>query len=211
MELDELKSLINDRMERVQKEKSPAEIALLMGKKTKSVTGKIKRSLLIELIVSILFTLICAAVAVFTKYDALRIYFGIFTFVSLLFIPLVYRKLNKTKKLSDTILPVKNNLQVLVKLIREYIRRYFQLTMALIPVSLIISFILGYTDGDLSNSSTQNSFFTDLIESPLRLTFLIAYIILFSVGMYYFTKWYLKKLYGNYIKQLEDLIAELEE
>jgi hypothetical protein len=211
MELDELKSLINDRMERVQNEKSATEIALLMGKKTNSVTGKIKRSLIIELIVSIVFTLICAAVAVLTKYDSLRIYFGIFTFVSLVFIPLLYRKLNKTKKLSNTILPVKNNLQVLVKLMREYIRRYFQLTMALIPISLIISFILGYTDGNLSDSSTQNSFFTNLIESPLRVTFLIAYIILFSVGMYYFTKWYLKKLYGNYIKQLEDLIAELEE
>ncbi|QEC66098.1 hypothetical protein FRZ67_01805 [Panacibacter ginsenosidivorans] len=211
MELDELKSLINGRMERVQKEKSPAEIALLMGRKTQSITGKIKRSLLIELIITIVFTVSCAAITVFAKYHSLRIYFGIFTIISLLFIPLLYLKLNKTRKLTNTIFPVKNNLQVLVKLIHEYIRRYFQLTMALIPLSIIISFILGYTDGNLSDSSTQNSFFSNLIESPLLMTFLIAYIILFSVGMYYFTKWYLKKLYGNYVKQLEDLIAELEE
>ena len=41
MELDELKSLINERMERVQTEKSPADLAVLLGKKTQSVTAKI--------------------------------------------------------------------------------------------------------------------------------------------------------------------------
>jgi hypothetical protein len=32
-----------------------------------------------------------------------------------------------------------------------------------------------------------------------------------TVGIYYFTKWYLKKLYGNYVNELKIYINELKE
>jgi len=207
MELDELKSLINERMERVQTEKSPADIAMLLGKKTQAVTAKIKRSLVIEMVTSVAFTLACIAIAVFGTYSSLRIYFAIFAVICALFIPLLYILFNKTKKLSSTALPVKSNLQTLIKIIREYVKRYFQLTMALIPISLIIAFSLVYTQENLYNP-VQDTFF---VGSPLKTALIAGYIILFSIGMYYFTKWYLKKLYGNYVQQLEMLIEELEE
>jgi hypothetical protein len=211
MELDELKLLINERMERVQLEKSPDDIALMLSKSTNSVVGKIIRSLVLELIVSIFFSIACLAVAVFAPYSSLRIYFGIFTVVCSLFIPVLYLKLKKTKRLTSSAMPVKKNLQTLIALIKAYIKRYFQLTMALIPISIIISFMLGYKDENLNSPDLANPFFTDLIDSPLKLSFIIVYITGFSVGMYYFTKWYLKKLYGNYILQLEELLDELEE
>jgi len=211
MELDELKSLINQRMERVHPAKSSAEIALLLGKKTRSVVDKIRKSLIIELVTSVIFTFVCLAVAIFGAYTSLRIYFGIFTVICALFIPLLYIKLVKTKKLSNTVVPVKKNLQVLILLIKEYIKRYFQLTMVLIPISLIISFALGYSDENLNNPDLSNPFFPNFIGSPVRIAIVAVYVIVFSVGMYYFTKWYLKKLYGNYIQQLEQLLAELEE
>jgi len=123
----------------------------------------------------------------------------------------LYIKLNKTRKLTNSAMPVKKNLQTLIALIKAYIKRYFQLTMALIPISLIISFMLSYKDENLNSPDLSNPFFADLINSPLKLTFIIVYITVFAVGMYYFTKWYLKKLYGNYIHQLEELLDELEE
>ena len=211
MELDELKLLINEKMERVQLEKSPDDIAIMLNKSTNSVVGKIIRSLIIELVVSVIFTIACLAVAVFGAYSSLRIYFGIFTVICALFIPVLYIKLNKTRKLTNSAMPVKKNLQTLIALIKAYIKRYFQLTMALIPISLIISFMLSYKDENLNSPDLSNPFFADLINSPLKLTFIIVYITVFAVGMYYFTKWYLKKLYGNYIHQLEELLDELEE
>lgn len=211
MELDELKSFINERMERVHAVKSPADIALLLGKKTQSVVGKIKTSLILEMIISAVFTLACIAVAIFGVYTSLRIYFAIFALVCLLFIPLLYLLFKKTNKLSSTALPVKGNLQALSLLIKEYVRRYFQLTMASIPISLLTAFLLGYTDESLYNPDSNTSFFSVLFESPLIISVIIVYILIFSVGMYYFTRWYLKKLYGNYLVQLEILIIELEE
>lgn len=211
MELDELKSLINERMERVHAAKSSADIALFLGRKTQSVVGKIKRSLVIEMMVSAVFTILCIAVAVFGAYTSLRIYFAIFAVVCALFIPLLYLLLKKTNKLSSAALPVKSSLQTLVNLVREYIKRYFQLTMAIIPISLIIAFLLGYADENLYDSKINNPFIPNLIDSPLKISLLIGYLIIFSTAMYYFTRWYLKKLYGNYIVQLEMLIKELEE
>lgn len=211
MELDELKLLINERIERVQLEKSPDDIALMLSKSTNSVVGKIIRSLIIELVVSVIFTIACIAVALFGAYNSLRIYFGIFAVVCAVFIPVLYIKLNKTRRLTSSAMPVKKNLQTLIALIKAYIKRYFQLTMALIPVSLIISFMLGYNDENSNSADLSNPFFTGIINSPLKLTFIIVYIIIFTIGMYYFTKWYLKKLYGNYIHQLEELLDELEE
>jgi len=211
MELDELKLLINERIERVQLEKSPDDIALMLSKSTNSIIGKIIRSLIIELVVSVIFTIACVAIALFGAYNSLRIYFGIFAVVCAVFIPVLYIKLNKTRRLTSSAMPVKKNLQTLIALIKAYIKRYFQLTMALIPVSLIISFMLGYNDENSNSADLSNPFFTGIINSPLKLTFIIVYIIIFTVGMYYFTKWYLKKLYGNYIHQLEELLDELEE
>ncbi|MEP6844784.1 MAG: hypothetical protein ABI861_02225 [Panacibacter sp.] len=212
MELDELKSYINGRMERVDAAKSPADIALLLGKKTHSVIGKLKRSLIIELISAIVFTFVCIAIAIFGAYTSLRIYFAIFAVVCALFIVFLYVLLTKTKRLGSSVLPVKSNLQILVNLIREYIKRYFQLTMALIPVSMILALMLGYTDENLYNPEQHDSFFPNFfIGSTLKIALVAGYLVIFSVGMYYITKWYLKKLYGNYMCQLEILIKELEE
>ena len=45
------------------------------------------------------------------------------------------------------------------------------------------------------------------------LVFISATIVLLSLGiygMYHFTKWYLKKLYGNYLNELKQCILELQ-
>lgn len=211
MELDELKSLINERMERVHIEKSPTDIALMLGKNTNSVVGKIIRSLIIELVVTIIFTILCLAVTIFGAYASLRIYFGIFTVVCIVFVPILYMKIIKTKKLTDSAVPVKKNLQILIALIKAYIKRYFQFTMLLIPISFMIALALGYSDESLNNPDISNGFFPDFIQSPLKISIMVLYIVVFTIGMYYFTKWYLKKLYGNYVHQLEELLDELEE
>lgn len=206
MELDELKILFKENYNSTQAIKSTAEISLLLNRKTQSVISKIKRSLLIELIACIVFTLACAIIAMLTNLDYMRIYFLIFGAVWLLFLPVLWFLLQKTNRLSRFSLPVKSNLESIVKILKEYITRYFQLTMALIPITLAVVLMLGYDDKSIN---LDNPFYLNF--STKQVIFIIAYIVLFSVGMYYFTKWYLKKLYGNYIHQLEQLIKELEE
>jgi MFS family permease len=211
MELDELKILLKEKLYTQHPEKSTEYISSLLSKNTQSVIGKLKRSLWIEIIACLMFTLACAAVGIIGKYASLRIYFSIFAVLCFLFLPVLWFLLQKTKKLSSISLPVKSNLEFLVKILKEYVKRYFQLTMALIPITIFIAFSLGYSDENLHNPKLHNPFFPTLIGSTQSIIFVIIYLILFSVGMYYVTKWYLKKFYGNYIEQLQSLIKELED
>lgn len=206
MELDELKILFKERFDVQQPPKSVEEISLLLGKKTQSIVSKLKRSLRIELITCIVLTIACAAIAVFAVYTELRIYFSIFALLCFLFLPLLWFLLKKTERLSRSALPVKSNLESIVKILREYIKRYFQITMALIPVSLLLVIFLGY----YGTPNLEKNLFT-LTASTKQLIFFIAWAVAFTIAMYYFTRWYLKKLYGNYLNELQELIKELEE
>ncbi len=207
MEFDELKILLKEKLDIQHPVKSTEDISALLNRQTQSVIGKLKRSLWIEIITCIVFTFVCAAIGIFGGYTSLRIYFSIFTVVCLLFLPVLWFLLQKTKKLSSTSLPVKSNLEFIVKILKEYVKRYFQLTMGLIPITLILLLFLGYADvPDL-----KDSFSLTLNVSTKQVIFITAYAIVFTIAMYYFTKWYLKKLYGNYIYQLQSFIKELEE
>jgi len=211
MELDELKILLKEQPAKMREIKSSDDIAKLMGSKTKSITGKLKRSLWIEIITCIVFIVPCVAVGILGTYSSLRIYFSIFAVACFLFLIFLFLLLKKTNRYSSADLPVKSNLQQLVNLLKEFIKRYFQLTMAMIPVTLIIAIVLGYNDPRLHNAETENPVFSNLPDLAWKIGIVILYLVIFSRVMYYLTKWYLKKLYGNYLQQLESLIEELEE
>lgn len=211
MELDELKILLKEQPVTMRVVKSPNDIAALLGSKTKSVTGKIRRSLKIEIVACIVFAILCAGFGIFGAYTWLRIYFGIFALICLLFLPVLFILFKKATDFGSTDLPVKRNLQRLVNLMQEFVKRYFQITMALIPVSIVMAFLLGYYSATPVNTNLQNTPPPNFGSIAFKITALIAYLVFFGWGMYYFTKWYLKKLYGNYTEQLQALIKELEE
>ncbi|MBC7589328.1 MAG: hypothetical protein H7178_13320, partial [Chitinophagaceae bacterium] len=84
--------------------------------------------------------------------------------------------------------------------------------MGLIPICVIFSGYLGYVDAGNSNPVQGFERFDALFHSQKKLIiFLVTYLIVFSVGVYYFTRWYIKKLYGRYLLQLKEYIDELEE
>jgi predicted membrane chloride channel (bestrophin family) len=81
--------------------------------------------------------------------------------------------------------------------------------MALIPICLIYSFALGYYDEQYqpsTNSTTSNS-----VEPYIVIAITLAYITGFTLFIYYFTKWYLRKLYGKHLDNLKNLLDELNE
>lgn len=205
MELDELKVQLNQKFN-AEQQKSSEDLALLLKKKTSSLIAKIRRSIWIELIACVAFTVAFALIAVFAPYWSLKVYFGFFSFVCVAFFIVLRYLLKKTSDFRTSALPVKANLVALFSILKEYVKRYFQLTMILIPLCLIFSFFLGYYEPKSSslNVAANTGSFPPIIFSTVYIAALV-------VGVYYFTKWYLKKLYGNYLIQLEELIKELEE
>lgn len=210
MELDELKSLINHRLSADHSGRSAADIAALLTKKTVSVVDKLKRSLWIEIICCL------AVIAAFTYlgfaggYRSLRIYFSVFAVLSVVFLGIIIYLLRRTKQLSATALPVKSNLQIIVNIIEEFTKRYFQFTMVLIPVCFVFAFLLGYHEP--KHIPAVDGFAKNLFSATWQvMVFVLVYMALLAVGIYYFTKWYIKKLYGRYLDQLKECIRELGE
>ncbi len=205
MELDDLKYQLNHKLGSEQSGRSDADIAALLNKRTISITDRLQKNLWFEIVFGILGILILGYLGFAISIYSFRIYFLVFTIVITPFLFVLFYLSRRIKELSATTLPVKSNLQMIVKLTEEFTRRYFQFTMALVPVCFVFAVLAGYHERSVS---AGNHLFTALWQ-----VFLVAgvYMAILMVGMYYFTKFYLKKLYGKYVEQLKACILELGE
>jgi hypothetical protein len=206
MELDELKSQLKNKLASDHAGRSDTDIAALLSKRTNSVIGKLKRSLLKEILLSTAIVILFSCIGLFSSHPSLRIYFSVFAIIcGVLILPLIYI-FRRTTRLSSTALPVKSNLQTIVSIMEEMIKRYFQFTMALIPVCFVFSLLLISNDGTVSIKA--KGIFS---ASWQVITIASVYAALLFVGTYYFTKWYLRKMYGKYVVQLKECVSELSE
>ncbi len=200
MELDELKKELNQRLLHTPKERSGPDIAALIRKDTVSVVKQLERSLRLELAVSVVFASLCVCMLFINDawlYDTL---FTLLGSIALLFIGILYLLLRKATRLTGAS-PVKQNLQKLVNIMDEYIKRYLQLTLVLLPICFVFGVWLSYQD-------------PEMVLRPVDeylLLYLLAAMIVLGAGAYYFTRWYLDRLYGNYLRQLKALLEEFDE
>ena len=210
MDLDELKYQLKNKLSTDHAGRSDEDIASLLNKKTGSIVGKLKKNLWMEILFGLLVVIVFLYIGIWSKYNYLRIYFSVFGILSAVFVGLLIYLLHRTTLLSNTTLPVKGNLQTIVNIIEEFMKRYFQFTMVLIPVCVIFSFILAYNDPQLIPDVDRlaRSYYSHVWK---MIFFGIVYMALLTVVIYYFTKWYLRKLYGKYISQLKECIEDLKE
>jgi hypothetical protein len=200
MELEELKHHLNQRVESPQ-EHSTADIAALLENESRSVIQKIKRSLAIELILTTIFTIGCLISVVLIDRWSYDIFFSSFAIVGVIVSLVLCGLLWKTNKLSGTVFTVRKNLEEIISIISLYTRLYMRIGMALLPVSFALACWLSYNDPTV----TPKQLSWDM------LIYLLAGFVLFSLGSFWFTRWYLKKLYSNYLLQLRHLLKELDE
>ena len=210
MELDELKYELKNKLSGRQ-DKSTVDLVQLLHSKTRSVISKLKRSLRFEMIVAIVCTVIFTIVGMLNKNPDFRIYFGVFSLVFMGFVVVIAYLLVRITHLSKSQLSVKTNLQSLVTIIQEYIKRSFQFTMALLPICLVFSFWLGYNEPSRPMPAMNNSLMHTFKTKAHINALLILYFAGLAIVVYHFTKWYLNKLYGNYINELKAYMTELKE
>lgn len=209
MELDDFKSMIRDKLDTAVAEKSDAVLHAMLQQNTKSIGGKIKRSIRIEIGFGILVAIGFTMIAVTTSHWSFSLYFGIFSLLMLGFIFLLMYLYKKVNIYTSTVLPVKENLEKLHQLLSEFTKRYFQFSMLLLPVCFIFSFVLSLLDETIQQADAN--MIESILNTPLKVwVFMIVYFVVLSAAIYFFTKWYLKKLYGKYMAELKTLIEELE-
>lgn len=210
MELDELKIQLKQKLDEARGQKSPADIAMLLTRKTQSVLQKLKNSLWFEIIFCIIAIAGFAYIGITSKHQSFRIYFSVFSILFVAFLIILIYLLKRVKVLSSSNMPVKEHLVNIHNTLKEFTKRYFQFSMSLIPICILFSGYLGYVDGKNGDSFEEFDKITSHFSNAKQvLIFMGIYMIALAVGVYYFTKWYLRKLYGKYLDELQNCINEL--
>lgn len=208
MELDEFKStfqLLNQQAQNV----PVSQLNEMLHTKTESAVSKIKRSLIFEMVLSIAFIVGILLVALRSENWALRIYFFIFLPIICLFVLYIYamyRKVMALQKNADQ--PIRSNLQMIQQLIQNYCKHYMQLTMWMMPICFLLSLVLAFVSPE-NGTNTLTISALHINSAKGLLIFLLAYFIIIWVGIYYFNRWYLDRLYGRYLRQLQNEMEEL--
>jgi MFS family permease len=209
MNLDDFKIQINKQLEATPNFELPVSgITNLHTIKTNSILEKIKKSLQFEIFFGLAFIIVFALLAFFADIKGIRIYFGFFSIILALFIIVLFYLFIKTKNASFIKLSVKENIVSLHSLLSQFVKRCFQFTMLLIPICFISSLYLAYND--MQYHATNSTQYFDIPLPKKYIIILIIVIAVFSVLMYFFTKWYLNKLYGNHLQQLKQMIDDIE-
>jgi len=74
----------------------------------------------------------------------------------------------------------------------------------MIPLMFLLAFVAGYLDYRSRSFIQDSSFFWP------RVWVFFGTAVLWTSVMYFFTRWYIKKLYGNYLKKLKEQFEELQ-
>ena len=217
MELDSLKDIWKEQDQTVERPEDKDEILSMLGKRSQSPIAKMKRNLRWE------FT---AVVVVYSlaiwhylvswqgKYWEIALLLSV---VGITFVLYYYRKNKLLKAMQCVACEVKSNLQQQLTTLEKFVRFYFASATLLTPVvyyvtGLIILFKAPEHTPDPSqslstriqpilNHITEHHFFTEFIIVGVVVT----------IGTYFLNAWYLNRLYGQHIKRLKSLLAQMEE
>ena len=201
MELEELKSIWKN-SEPVFQPKDEKEIATMLKGKSISIVDKLKRNVWFELVITIV-----AAVGLLVY--ALSLPTGSFKWISISLILMclaftfVYVKkiilLNRFNPANETI---RENLVSLIDSLTSYVKFYKRSYTILYPVYFCVGLLFAGIERG------AEAFFENMMR-PRSILLLTA-----LSGLVYFSctkvaDWYLKKLYGNHLDKLKNLLSDI--
>ena len=208
MELDELKNYLNRQLEEQSPLQSSGEISAILRNKSIGIVDRIRRSLWIELVISLLAVMAVLYAKNLGGSYVMQIYFNIFLGITLMFLPIFISLIRSTYQLSPELSSVKTNLTRLHLLISRFTRFYFIFSMAIFLPVIFYSLIAAVYERTNQSLMESLQFYMQLPAVPLLLIGL--YILGFGIFLYFFARWYIRLLYGKYLDKLKDLLTELD-
>lgn len=200
-ELEDLKQIWKNHGQGYEPKKE-SEIAFMLQGKSNSIISKLKRNVWVELI----FTIACSialSVYVFTLEAGALMW----TIISLLVLFMAYlfyyvKKLMLLGRFDSSDGNMKNNLENLYKKLSVYINFYRKSYAVLYPVYFFLGIFFGALDTGIDG-------FLDRMRDPKTVIVLVTIGSMFFVFTFIITNFYLKKLYGNHLAKLKELLDEL--
>jgi len=116
----------------------------------------------------------------------------------------LYQQLNSIALVS---VDMKLALKKKVGILKRFVNLYFWMNMVVAPVVFPIAVFSGYFTGRNETDLFHDKF--NLSEPHFLIPFVISFVLIFL--FYPFLKWYIKRLYGRHVKDLEECLAGLSE
>jgi hypothetical protein len=184
-----------------------SEIRRLAKSKASSALDRFSSNILFDIGFLCLFLVIGFITMVIYQHPMIT---AIVSATAIVFLPFFYlfiRQYLNIQKIQLQTNTLYENLNNTIKNLKKYTVNYFWatmiLTIATVPIAALIS---------LSPTNPSNPF-NEIANNDLRFFVFIYSLVMIGLvgGNYFFTTWYLKKMYGNYINELQDCLHELEE
>jgi hypothetical protein len=178
---------------------SNEQILSMLQKKSQRPIAKMKRNLFRELIAIII--LYTGSIIYYMTADKGKFWeVALMLFlVGVMFLFYYYRKNKLLNEMECVACEVKSNLQRQVSTLEKYVRFYFLAGMILTPLAYFAAgFIVLYK---LPGITMSTNFYILFFGTGIVITILL----------FFLNNWYVNKLYGQHVKQLKELLKQMEE
>ncbi len=179
-----------------------SELRQLLAQKSSSIIAKLRRNARVELALNYGILAIATPVAALAPVLWVRLFGGLLGLVALICIFYFHRKLRLLRSMGDPTGNLRGHLLRLIGGLRILIRFYYRLTLAMIPLTLLLM-------GVMSVTSVLK------VVTPTKIWLLVAVLTGLGFIMYlpvaHSTKRYLHWLYGQHLDRLEGQLRELDE
>jgi hypothetical protein len=203
MELDTLKHIFLEHNSRRAVERPGTDIAKLLKRRSSSQVASLKRNLHAELIIALIFCLLPFYIVIAYKGQYLSAIAIIFFAVAVVFTRKIFFLLKAIRRYQTATNAIKQQLQLLVDILQKFRTLYIISSMLVLPLFSGIAALLIHLD------NLQKDPLLYQLSSAYTTVMYIVISIVGAAGMYFFTKWYVEKLYGKHIKQLKAHLEEL--
>lgn len=201
-ELEDLKQIWRSH-EQSYEPKKESEIAVMLQGRSNSIIGKLKRNVWFELI----FTIACS-VALLVYALTLEAGAIMWTIISLIVLFTAYlfyyvKKLLLLGKFDASGGNIKSSLENLYQKLTVYVNFYRKSYTVLYPVYFFLGLFFGALETGLDG-------FISRMQEPKTVITLLVLMGLFFILGFVATHFYLKKLYGNHLTKIKELLNELQ-
>lgn len=201
-ELDDLKQIWKNHKQGYEP-KQESEIVFMLQGKSNSIISKLKRNVWFELIFTIACSIALGVYAVTLEAGAMM-----WTIISLLALFVAYlfyyvKKLMLLGRFDSSDVNMRINLENLYSKLSIYISFYRKSYAILYPIYFFLGIFFGALD-------TGMDAFLNRLREPKTIILLAVITSVFFVFTFIITSFYLKKLYGNHLNKLKELLNELQ-
>jgi len=201
-ELEDLKQIWRSH-EQGYEPKKESEIVVMLQGRSNSIIGKLKRNVWFELI----FTIACS-VALLVYALTLEAGAIMWTIISLIVLFTAYlfyyvKKLLLLGKFDASGGNIKSSLEHLYQKLTVYVNFYRKSYTVLYPVYFFLGLFFGALETGLDG-------FISRMQEPKTVITLVVLMGLFFILGFVATHFYLKKLYGNHLTKIKELLNELQ-